>query len=243
MTAEPELKPTNEAPVPGEVRPAVPEGLWAVGTSPDAERPAGGGTIPISAAPRAGGQLRAAVLEAGLVVFGVVLAFAANEWREQRASERRAEHAITGILEELRANRIAVATSLEYHEGLLRAVSDATRGGAAPGIETFSRGFVMPASVYRTAWDSASATGALETVDFATLLQLSRVYAQQDRYEQQSGHIAPLIYGELYRGGRAAILANHRNLASLIGAMAYRERELLAVCDEALAEVGAVADG
>jgi hypothetical protein len=186
--------------------------------------------------------LRAAVLEAGLVVFGVVLAFAANEWREHRAAVARADHALASILEELRTNRDAVASSLAYHDGLLGAIVEASRSGAAPGIQTFSRGFISPASVYRTAWDSASATGALEAVDFALLLRLSRVYAQQARYEQQSANIGPLLYGELYRGGMAGVLANYRNLSSLIGAMAYRERELVAACEDALAELGPTAD-
>ena len=194
------------------------------------------------AAPGGRGALRAAALEAGLVVFGVVLAFAANEWREHRAAVARAEHALSSIVEELRTNRDAVASSLAYHDGLLQAIGEAIGSGAAPGIQTFSRGFIAPATVYRTAWDSASATGALDAVDFALLLRLSRVYAQQGRYEQQSASIGPLLYGELYRGGMAGVLANYRNLSSLISAMKYRESELLVACEEALAELGSGAD-
>jgi hypothetical protein len=182
---------------------------------------------------------RAAALEAGLGVLGVVLAFVANEWREHRAAVQRAEHAISSIVEELRVNREAVASSLEYHSGLLAAIEGARQSGVAPGIRTFSRGFISPARVYRTAWDSASATGALELVDYPTLLRLSRAYAQQGRYEAQSDSIGPLLYAEIYRGGTASVLANYLNLSALIRAFEYRERELLEVCDQTLAEVTA----
>jgi hypothetical protein len=215
----------------------------------DVERPAGGEgpgasttEAPPARAPFAG-ALRAAALEAALVVFGVVLAFAANEWREHRAKVARAEHALESILDELRANRDAVETAREYHAGLLSAIREAGRTGVAPGLEAFPRGFIAPASVNRTAWDSASATGALEAVDLPTLLRLSRVYEQQERYEQQTTHMGELIYAELYRGGLAGILANYRNLASLVQAFAYREGELVALCDQTLAALAAKPDG
>ena len=184
-----------------------------------------------------GGALRAAALEAGLVVFGVVLAFAANEWREHRARVARAEHALESILDELRTNRDAVEAARQYHAGLLAAIREAARTGVEPGIETFPRGFITPATVHRTAWESASATGALEALDLATLLKLSRVYEQQERYELQASQMGSLIYAELYRGGLAGILANYRNLAALVQAFAYREGELVALCDQTLGEL------
>lgn len=180
-------------------------------------------------------SLRAALFEAAFVVLGVVLALAANEWREQRASAARADHALAGILEELEENRRSVASSLAYHQGILEAIDAAAAASETPGIGTFSRGFVSAANVYRTAWESASATGAFETMDFETVLSLSRAYAQQERYEHQAQGIAPLIYEDLYRGGTGAILANYSNLASLVRTLAYRERELLELYDETLA--------
>lgn len=179
--------------------------------------------------------IRGAAFEAAFVVLGVVLALAANEWREQRASATRAEHALTSILEELETNRASVAESLEYHSGLLEAIQETAATSAQPDIRTFSRGFVSAANVHRTAWESASATGAFEELDFEHLLDLSRVYAQQERYAHQADSISPLIYEELYRGGTSRILENYRNLASLIGSLAYRERELLELYDRTLA--------
>jgi hypothetical protein len=182
--------------------------------------------------------LRDAAFEATFVVFGVVLALLANEWREHKVSMRRAEHALSSIREELASNRALVSSSLKYHSGVLQAIDRAAAASAAPEIRTFSRGFISAANVYRTAWDSASVTGAFEDMSYATILRLSRVYAQQDRYEYQVRSIAPILYGELYRGGTNAVLANHRNLGSLIRSLVYRERELLESYDETLGTLG-----
>ena len=177
------------------------------------------------------------------VVLGVILALAANEWREHRASVEQAEHAFASILEELETNRSAVKKSHDYHLGLLQAIRRATETLTPPDLDTFSRGLVSTAYLHRTAWDSASATGAFEDIGFSTILRLSLVYAQQDRYEVQAQGIAPIIYGELYRGGTQTLLDNHRNLANLIGAFLYRERELLSIYDETFDAVGESLDG
>jgi hypothetical protein len=179
--------------------------------------------------------LRDALFEAAFVVFGVVLALAANEWAEDRTNRRRAESALASIKEELATNRAAVKESLDYHSGLLETIR--SRGEDSPplGVRDFSRGFLSPARVYRTAWDSAGATGAFTHLRFAKVLLLSKAYEQQEGYERQAQSIAPIIYEELYRGGTGAILANQRNLANLIGTFAYRERELLQMYDETLA--------
>lgn len=180
--------------------------------------------------------LRAAAFEATFVVLGVVLALAASEWREDRMRAERARHVLTSILAEIETNRGAVAASHEYHSSMLEVIGTATRASTPPDIRSFSRGFVSPANVYRTAWDSASATGAFEDVDYSTVLALSRIYAQQDRYERQAQSISPLLYAELYRGGPDAIAANYRGLASLINAFVFREKELLQAYDRTLSE-------
>ena len=181
-------------------------------------------------------SLRAAAFEATFVVLGVVLALAASEWREDRERAERARHILASILTEIKTNRVSVASSHEYHSGLLVAIKAAGQTSAPPDLRTFSRGFVSPANVYRTAWDSASATGAFEDIDYSTILKLSRVYAQQDRYERQAQSISPLLYGEIYREGTLAVLANYRNLASLIHTFVYREEELLETYGQTLAD-------
>ncbi len=77
----------------------------------------------------------------------------------------------------------------------------------------------------------------LSHVHYPIVLGISPAYAGQHRYVAQAEGVGQLIYGELYRNGPDAVAENYRNLASLIGAFAYRERELLAVYDSTLAVV------
>jgi hypothetical protein len=178
--------------------------------------------------------ISSALFEAFFVVLGVVLALAANEWREKRAEQAHAEHALEAITEELRTNRQAIVGARDYHEGRMTAIREAMTGGDALSPRNFPRGFVSPAQLFQTAWDAASETGALANLDFATVLALSRVYESQDRYEDQARMVGQLVYTRIFNEGMEAIVADAGNLASIISTFAYRERELLEHYDAVL---------
>ncbi len=108
-----------------------------------------------------------------------------------------------------------------------------------PGVRQFPRGFVSAARLYDTAWASASATGALAKVEYAVVVRLSGVYAQQLRYEQQARSVGQLVYEELFRGGAESIAANYRNLASVISTFVYREQQLVELYEETLGAMSA----
>jgi len=183
-----------------------------------------------------------ALFEASFVVLGVILALAANEWREAREHRRDAEDALRAIRAELAANRTTVESSRAYHAQLLSSLGGRPATEPSPTINMFTRGFVSPAQVTSTAWNVASETGVLSHIPYPTVLKLSRAYALQNRYDDQSRNIAQLIYSELYRQGPMAMAANYRNLLSLIGAFAFRERELVILYDSTLTEQGTGAE-
>ena len=105
-----------------------------------------------------------------------------------------------------------------------------------PQITLFSRGFISAARVSRTAWETASQTGALSHIDYERILELSRIYALQDRYEEQSRSVGQLIYGQVLSGGGFSLVRNYRNLSSLIMTFVYREKELVDVYGRASGE-------
>lgn len=181
--------------------------------------------------------VKSALFEAGFVVLGVILALAANEWRQDRADHQQSRQAVASIHEELKANRAAIAESMEYHLGLMEMLRAEHEEGWVPEARQFPRGFIFPARVARTAFDSASETGALAKTDFATVVKLSGIYAHQDRYEFQVRSIGEVIYTEMFRGGARAIAENYRNLTGIIGTFIYRESEVLALYDETLADL------
>jgi hypothetical protein len=158
---------------------------------------------------------RPILLEAFFVVLGVVLALAANEWRQAFADRRSAATALESIREELDANRQSVLGSVKYHLQLsdtLRVMlrQAATRGdSAAPAnIRVFTQGFVHPAQLLSTAWETAAATEAVRHMAHDDVLVLARIYDQQRRYETQSEQIGALIYGEIFARGTNGVVRN-----------------------------------
>jgi hypothetical protein len=175
-----------------------------------------------------------ALFEATFVVLGVVLALAANEWRQGRQERHRASVATTAISAELVANRAALVTASAYHSGLLDSLRVKREASWRPSPWMFPRGFVAPAQLSSTAWQSAADAGVVEHMPYQAVLRLSRAYADQSRYEHQAQSIGEVIYAELYRNGVEGVTGNYRNLGNLIGSFLYRERQLIAVYDSTL---------
>lgn len=185
-----------------------------------------------------GATLRAAALEAGLVVLGVVLAFAANEWRKARDDAERARHALEAVAHELEANREAVAASQAYHQEKMLGLRAAIQAGetVAPGF--FGRGFVHPAQILSNAWDAATATDAILGWDYDDLLAVSRLYGDQEQYEIQSHGVSRVIYDHLLTEGTVGISRRQEQLAALVGTFWWRECELLAAYGKVLPRLG-----
>lgn len=189
---------------------------------------------------------RPILLEAFFVVLGVVLALAANEWRQAMVDRRSAATALESIREELATNRRSVLASVRYHLHLSDTLRVVLREGAAHGdsaspasIRVFTQGFVHPAQLLSTAWETAAATEAVRHMAHDDVLALARIYDQQRRYATQSEQIGGLIYGEIFARGTTGVIRNAANLASIISAFWYRECELLLGYDQALTELRA----
>lgn len=187
---------------------------------------------------------RPILLEAFFVVLGIVLALAANEWRQAQADRRNAATALESIREELETNRQSVLRSLQYHLHLSDTLGMiqrqvAARGDSAslPSIRVFSQGFVHPAQLLSTAWETAAATEAVRHMAHDDVLVLARMYDQQRRYTTQSEQIGALIYGEIFARGTGGVIRNYANLNSIIGAFWFRECGLLLGYDRALSEL------
>ena len=179
-------------------------------------------------------SLRKAFFEAFFVVFGVILALGANEWRQNAAADRRADEALVTIEAELASNRELVRASMEYHQGQVALLVERMKAGEPVYPREFPKGFVFPAQIAHTAWEVAKETGAIANMDYETVLELSTVYAAHDRYLIQSETIGGLIYKKMLEGGIEAITDNHKNLMSIIYTFVYKEIALLEVYDGTL---------
>ncbi len=178
--------------------------------------------------------MKSAIFQAALVVLGVVLAFAANEWREAAAERREAHEALASIRDELAANRELAAASAAYHAEKLALIAERDAAGAALTLSDFPRGFISPATLSTAAWTSASETGALAHLDYAEIVELSRLYDMQTVYLNQTVTAGDIIYERMFDDGLAAIPANAEGLSGFIATFRYREEALVAAYDAAL---------
>jgi hypothetical protein len=92
----------------------------------------------------------------------------------------------------------------------------------------------MPAPLLHSAWDAAEATGAVRHMEFNDVLQLSRVYEEQEYYRRQTDQVGPLIYARLLDHGMEGVVANYANMLNIISSFWYRECQLLRRMDELL---------
>ena len=169
-----------------------------------------------------------------MVVFSVLLALLANDWREAVQHRQEARRAERSILSELDSNRAAVAAARQYHSLLLEQLHQARDQGRAPAIQSFPRGFIAPARPQRIAWESAAQTGALSHLPYPRLLELARAYAQQQRYEEQARAVSELLYAALFAQGTAGVLEHVEGLSTIVSTFRFREDELLEAYDRLL---------
>ena len=165
------------------------------------------------------------------MVLGIGAALLANNWREERKDQKRADHAMLSIVEELQTNRDAVHSSAEYHASVLaklRAFGAEHKDdpGATPGLGVFTKGFIDPAITASYAWDVAANTGALESARYSWIVKAAKLYEDQARYQRSAEQVGQELYRRIMDGGPVAVIKNWRNQQSIVGMMAFRECEL-----------------
>ncbi len=190
-----------------------------------------------SEAPAGRTRLAPIFLEALLVVLGVSLALAGEEWRNSRNARAHAERARGDIVDELRANAAALDEAHAYHAGLMDTLRTlAARPDAVATPALFPRGFVRPAMLMSTAWESARATDAFAEMPYEDVLAFSRAYAQQSRYEITARETGGVLYRDLMDYGAEGVAGRFRQLMSLIAAMWYTEGQLQTTYAEVLSQ-------
>lgn len=179
-----------------------------------------------------------ALFQGALVVFGVLLGFLITEWQSDQARRAEANLALDSIIEEIAANRDAIAAAQAYHGEHIELINEALAEESPLDIRSFPRGFIAPAQTANAAWTSASETGALSHLPFDKVLALSRVYSQQAAYQQQQATVSTVLYTNLFEGGAEGIARQATGLRAIISAFHYREQQLADAYASALADAG-----
>jgi hypothetical protein len=152
-------------------------------TAPDASTPPADRTSRLRRLPW--GTL---LVEAVFTVVAILLALAADDWRQRREERRLADAALASFAMELRDNQRRLAAVRPYHDslavGLRAAVETLDRGDSFTmgSLQPRFRGIVPP-MLLSTAWDAALTTGALRHVDYALVSELAALYAEQEELD------------------------------------------------------------
>ncbi len=124
------------------------------------------------------------LIEAGSVVFALLLALAANDWRDAHQRRELGEQARASLLAEVGANRQELARTLAENQAEL----DDLAARLAPARQDTSRSMrwsMSLAQLSSASWRTAQATQAASGIPFAALLPISRVYETQDIYTRE----------------------------------------------------------
>ena len=130
------------------------------------------------------------LLEAAMIFFAVMLALAAEEWRENKDRLELADRAVRSVVEEIRSNLEELETTGVRNAERLEAASVALeelkagrdQGEADVGLEV--------SLLSAAAWESAQMSQAVQYLDFDVMRDLSEVYEIQDLYDRmQAGAV------------------------------------------------------
>ena len=120
------------------------------------------------------------LIEAASVVLALLLALALNGWNEDRETHARANAARAAILAELRENRDEIRTAQPKLKDI-SADLGAALGKDPPNAHQMHVDLGI-SLLSEAAWRAALATQATQTIDFAWMTRVAKVYELQENY-------------------------------------------------------------
>ena len=120
------------------------------------------------------------LIEAGSVVFALLLALALNQWNERRELRERGDAVRSAIRAELAENRIEIASARPNLLEIQRELRDVIDGKElAEHALSVDLGVSLLSAA---AWRAALATQATQTIDFKWMTKVAKIYELQDNY-------------------------------------------------------------
>ena len=122
-------------------------------------------------------------MEVFSVVLAVLLALFVNEWRQDRADQKLAERALTGVMDEVRSNRDELASTVVDHQASLDTLHGAIAAIDAGAIDSLGGSLQYDVALLKgTAWETARMTQVIIYMDYDVVAQLSGIYELQGLY-------------------------------------------------------------
>ena len=162
-----------------------------------------------------------------LVTLGAVLAVAAEEWRDARATKRRVDVAVSSVHAEITDNLARVQRAAVRHKATADSLQAYVDRHAVPSDRLLFSGVFNPAHTHATAWQTARDTRALGDIPYAVALRLGALYEEQESYARAGDALdASMATRIMTDGVKSAFLDRWTNLIFLNMDFAGRAQNL-----------------
>lgn len=173
------------------------------------------------------------LVEAGMIVFSILLALGIESWREHRAHERLAATALHNIRAEITQNRDALRSKIPEHKAIEKYLGEVEERLARREVVEISTTY-RPATLLSSAWETSKSTQALVYVDFQKVERLSRLYSGHLWVQRMENNWLSLTGNPTFRSKENFPEYVH-SLRETMRDLARIEEELAAGCDQILA--------
>jgi type II secretory pathway pseudopilin PulG len=168
-----------------------------------------------------------ALFEAALILFGILGAFAVNEWQNARERRARVETTMAAVRGELQSNLELLQNASTYNSDVaskFRAL--AARNATTIPEGTYPRGLLLRPQLVSAAWNAAQVTGIVNEVPVDTVVQLARLYENQRDYLDAMARLLDMLYEAALRSTDDTP-APPNTIDGILSDYAGRERSLL----------------
>ena len=186
------------------------------------------------------GWMLRALFEAGLILFGLLGAFALNQWQDARVRADRSDAMLDAIRTELEANLELQGKAAEYNSRLvteLKSLRDSGRDFVP--AELYQGGLLRRPQLTAAAWTAAQEGAVLDEIPVERLLVLARVYESQRYYLDATGELFASLYENALRSDSYSKEGTYgaAQLAGVLSDFAGRGAALVRQYESALEEL------
>jgi hypothetical protein len=145
------------------------------------------------------------IIEAGLILVGLLGGFALNEWQQARERRARADTVLSAIRSELAANLALMDAATKYNSEMVARFRTLREAGATEApLGTYRQGLFSNPALTSAAWTSAEAGGVVNDLPMTTVLALARAYETQRIYTTAVGELINMLFASRINSPAAA---------------------------------------
>jgi len=178
------------------------------------------------------------VIESVLITFGVLLAFAADNWKTQAKLEHDTELVLQNLQNELIGNRSMVLEWMGYYDSVQLRIAQTielpNQEASIPDADWLEGLYPRPSVSYlpqQTAWQTAQSTQVLRNFQYNTTYNLTHCY----RYQTDIEETRSLVFETLYRSQEPnTALSRLKALKALHQELIKKQQYLLGAYRDAL---------